>query len=139
MNKEECKKLVESYFDATNRHDVAAFDNMFAKDFVNYAAGFDPVSGCEAMKSLVQSLLEAFPDWHISVQDIIIENNKAAARWILTGTHKNPYKNIPATNLKIKVEGMYIDHIENGKIAKRWACNNFGDIFGMLQKHAASK
>jgi hypothetical protein len=50
MNVEECKELVESYHDATNRGDLDALDKIFAKDFINEAAGFDPVRGSEDMK-----------------------------------------------------------------------------------------
>jgi steroid delta-isomerase-like uncharacterized protein len=113
MNVEDCKKLVESYHDATNRGDVDALDNIFAEDFINEAAGFDPVRGCEAMKILIRELLDAFPDWHVSVEDIFGERNKVVVRWRFTDTHKNDYKDIPATNLKVHAEGIHIDHIEN--------------------------
>jgi steroid delta-isomerase-like uncharacterized protein len=138
MNVEECKELVESYHAATNRGDLDALDKIFAKDFINEAAGFDPVRGCEDMKILIRELLEAFPDWHVSVDDMFGEGNKVVVRWRFTGTHKNDYKDIPATNLKVHAAGIHIDHIENGKIAKRWACNNFGDLFSTLRAHAKS-
>lgn len=133
MNTEDCKKLVESYQDATNRGDVDALDNIFAEDFINEAAGFDPVRGCEAMKILIRELLDAFPDWHVSVEDIFGDRNKVVVRWRFTGTHRNDYKDIPATNLRVHAEGIHIDHIENDKIAKRWACNNFSELFARLR------
>lgn len=136
MNTEDCKKLVEAYHDATNRGDVDALDNIFAEDFINEAAGFDPVRGCEAMKILIRELLDAFPDWHVSVEDIFGERNKVVVRWRFTGTHRNDYKDIPATNLRVHAEGIHIDHIENDKIAKRWACNNFSELFARLRAHS---
>ena len=42
MNVEECKELVENYHDATNRGDLDALDEIFAKDFINEAAGLIP-------------------------------------------------------------------------------------------------
>lgn len=136
MNKESYRRLAESYHEAINHRDVNAFDEIFAKDFINYAAGFDPISGCDAMKSAIHLLLDAFPDLHIAIDDIIIEDNKMSVRWSLTGTHTQTYKDIPPSNIKIKAEGIYIDHMENEKITKRWACNNFDKIFTMLRSHA---
>jgi hypothetical protein len=43
-------------------------DDIFAKDFDNFAAGFEPVKSLAAMKTLIQELLLAFPDWHVTVK-----------------------------------------------------------------------
>jgi len=64
------------------------------------------------------------------------EGNKVVVRWRFTGTHQNDYKDIPATNLKVHAEGIHIDHIENGKIAKRRTCNNFIELFAKLRAHS---
>ena len=37
---------------------------------------------------------------------------------------------------KIHAEGIHIDHIVGDKIAKRWACNNFTEVFNRLRAHA---
>ena len=88
------------------------------------------------MKILIGELLKAFPDWHVYIEDMFGEGNKVVVRWRFSGTHKNDYKDIPATNLKVHAEGIHIDHIENGKIAKRWACNNFSELFAKLRTHS---
>src|SRR5207244_1890342 len=49
--------------------------------------------------------------------------------------HRGHFKN-PATGLKIHAEGIHIDHIVGDKIAKRWACNNFTEVFNRLRAHA---
>jgi hypothetical protein len=54
----------------------------------------------------------------------------------LRATHLAPYHDIPATGLKIDAEGIHIDHIVGNKIAKRWAANNFTDVFNRLRAHA---
>jgi predicted ester cyclase len=76
MATEQCKKLVESYHDATNRGDLNTLDAIAANDFINQAAGFDPVQGRDGMKTLIRELPEAFPDWHVTMEDMVAENNK---------------------------------------------------------------
>jgi len=81
-------------------------------------------------------LLVAFPDWHVTVEDMFGQDNKVVTRWSLRATHLAPYHDIPATGLKIHAEGIHVDHIVGDKIAKRWACNNFTDVFNRLRAHA---
>jgi hypothetical protein len=98
----------------------------------------DPVS-IGLVESLARpgaELLVAFPDWHVTVEDMFGQDNKVVTRWSLRATHLAPYHDIPATGLKIHAEGIHIDHIVGDKIAKRWACNNFTDVFNRLRAHA---
>lgn len=131
----ENKALVESYHQATNCQDLQAFDTIFASDFTNIAAGFPPMQGIEAMKRILGDLFIAFPDWHIAIEDIFGEENKVVVRWKLDATHLGAYQDIAPTGKKIQAEGIHIDHISNGRIEKRWACNNFPEVFAFLRQH----
>src|SRR5262249_40040598 len=122
-------ELLHRYHDATNAGARDELDDIFADDFINFAAGFEPVKSLAAMKTLVRELLVAFPDWHVT-EDMFGQDNKVVTRWSLRATHLAPYHDIPATGLKIHAEGIHIDHIVGNKIAKRWACNNFTDVSG---------
>ena len=111
MTVEECKELVESYHDATNRGDLDALDKIFAKDFINEAAGFDPVRGSEDMKLLIRELLDAFPDWHVYVEDISAKGTK----WLCAGdlpqgrikviTMSPPIKSGPTETIEVDPPG----------------------------------
>ena len=105
---------------------------------INFAAGFAPVKSLAAMKKLIEELLFAFPDWHVTVEDMFAQDNKVVTRWSLTATHLAQYHDIPATGLKINPEGIHIDHIVGDKIAKRWACNNFAEVFNRLRAHGGT-
>ena len=131
-------QLLHRYHDATNTGRLDELDHIFAKDFINFAAGFEPVKSLAAMKKLIQELLLAFPDWHVTVEDMFAQDNKVVTRWSLAATHLAPYHDIPATGLKIRAEGIHIDHIVDDKIAKRWACNNFAEVFNRLRAHAGT-
>jgi predicted ester cyclase len=60
------------------------------------------------MKTLIQELLLAFPDWHVTVEDMFAQDNKVVTRWSLAATHLAPYHDIPATGLKIRAEGFIL-------------------------------
>jgi len=136
VDNQQALKLLHRYHDATNAGTLAELDHLFAEDFINFAAGFELVRSLAAMKTLIRELLLAFPDWHVTVEDMFAQGNKVVTRWSLNATHLAPYHDIPATGLKIHAEGIHIDHIVDDKIAKRWACNNFTEVFNKLRTHA---
>ena len=100
MDNQQALKLLHRYHDATNTGRLDELDEIFAKDFINFAAGFEPVKSLAAMKTLIAELLLAFPDWHVTVEDMFAQDNKVVTRWSLAATHLAPYHDIPATGLK---------------------------------------
>jgi len=71
------------------------------------------------------------PDVHFTVDDIIAEGDKVAARWTSTGTHKGELMGIPSTGKKVMVTGIVINHFADGKIVDDWESY---DILGMMQQ-----
>ena len=136
MDNQQALELLHRYHDATNKGALDELDDIFTNDFINFAAGFEPVKSLATMKTLIRELLAAFPDWYVTVEDMFAQDNKVVTRWSLRATHLAPYHDIPATGLKIQAEGIHIDHIVGGKIAERWACNNFTEVFDRLRAHA---
>ena len=96
MDNQQALRLLHRYHDATNTRRLDELDDIFAKDFINFAAGFEPVKSLAAMKKLIQELLLAFPDWHVTVEDMFAQDNKVVTRWSLAATHLAPYHDIPA-------------------------------------------
>ena len=69
-----------THHDATNAGTLDELDDLFVEDFTNFAAGFEPVKSLAAMKSLIRELLLAFPDWHVTVEDMFAQDNKVVTR-----------------------------------------------------------
>ena len=54
-------------------------------------------NGAQGVKEVFATLHEAFPDLHISIEDLIAEGDKVVARERITGTHRGYYMGLPAT------------------------------------------
>ena len=74
-------------------------DEIFAKDFINFAAGFEPVKSLAAMKTLITELLLAFPDWHVTIEEMFAQDNKVVTRWSLAATTLRPITISPRPGL----------------------------------------
>ena len=74
----------------------------------------------EGLKEFMQLLWKAFPDIRITPDDIIIEGNKVACRYHLTGTHRGEFMGFRPTDKQFRVDGMTIFSFRNSKVVERW-------------------
>jgi len=97
--------------------------------------GFPPnlPTNKEGFKEFIYSLWRAFPDIRIIFEDIIIEGNKVAGRYYLTGTHKGEFLDIQATDKQFKVNGMTIFSFRDEKVTERWNIVDIISLMGQLR------
>ena len=80
-------------------------------------------------------LFEAsFPEYELSIEDILAEGNRVAIRALFRGTHAAPFQGIQATGKVVTAPVMLIYVIENGKIVEHWMN---ADVLGLLQQLGA--
>lgn len=72
--------------------------------------------GLDGLKDIVRAMRNGFPDIAFSILEQITEADKVASRFEWTGTHKGEFLGIPATGRPVKVWGIVIDRLENGRI-----------------------
>ena len=130
---EEIKALVrrqeEELFSGGN---LELADEIYAPDYV----GHDPsnpeeVWGLQAAKQAAADYRRAFPDLRVTVEDLIAEGDKVAARLRVRGTHLGDLNGIAPTGRRVDFTGIVISRVEGGRIAEDWA--NFDDL-GMMQQ-----
>lgn len=95
--------------------------------------GFPPnlPTNKDGFKQFIYSLWRAFPDIRIIFEDVIVEGNKVAGRYYLTGTHKGEFLDIQATDKQFKVNGMTVFSFRDEKIIERW---NLVDIISLIEQ-----
>ncbi len=128
-----------------NKAVVRRFSNEF-KNKANYAivdelmtAGFqhhfkDPrlPRGREGMKILGRSVVQAFPDVHANIQDMIAEGDKVVERTDAGGTHKGDFNGVPASGRPVRWSELHLYRIEKGKIAELWSEIDFLAIMAQI-------
>lgn len=84
--------------------------------------GFPPnlPANKEGFKQFIYLLWKAFPDIRIIFDDIIIEGNKVACRYNLTGTHKGEFMDLQPTDKQFKVNGMTVFSFSDTKCIERY-------------------
>ena len=72
--------------------------------------------GLEGLKDIIRAMRAGFPDIVFSTQEQVAEGDKVASRFEWTGTHKGDFLGVPATGKFVRVWGMVIDRLEQGRI-----------------------
>jgi steroid delta-isomerase-like uncharacterized protein len=75
-------------------------------------------SGAEKLKEIVTRLRRAFPDLHVTVEDVIAEGDRVVARNTVTGTHLGEYMGIPPTGKSVTYDEIFIARFVDGRIAE---------------------
>lgn len=77
-------------------------------------------TGARALKAVFSKLYRAFPDLHVTVEDMIAEGDKVVSRNSVTGTHGGEYMGHPPTGAFITYNEIFIFRFVNGRIAEMW-------------------
>jgi steroid delta-isomerase-like uncharacterized protein len=77
-------------------------------------------TGAQALKEVWTTLLRAYPDLHVAVEDLIAEADKLVCRNVVTGTHQGEYLGLPPTGRSVTYNEIFIFRFEDGRIAETW-------------------
>ncbi len=125
------RPLIEYLVAALNAHEPAAARSLFADTYV----GIDQsrASRCEGADQAVEEMrgwLRAFPDLHLQPYEIVVEGDRVAFAWHLTGTHQAVFLNIPPTGRRLTVSGFTLLTVADGRFV--WG-RSLWDAAGMLR------
>lgn len=85
--------------------------------------------GLDGLKDILRAMRSGFPDIVFSIQEQVAEHDKVASRFEWTGTHTGEFLGIPATGRPVRVWGVVIDRLEEGRIKDT---RIIMDTFGMM-------
>jgi predicted ester cyclase len=108
-----------------------AVDELFTPAAVIHDPGVEH-RGAGALRQGIRSLLAAFPDFRVTVEDQIADGDRLAVRYRGEGTHRGEWQGIPPTGKRISYPGMLIVRAADGRIAEYWAQPDLLGVFRQL-------
>jgi steroid delta-isomerase-like uncharacterized protein len=134
MSTKDLKAFIRRFVEEWNKGKAAAMkiiDEGCAPNLVYHSGSGEDVHGLKAYKQFFGEFFDAFPDQHITLDDIVAEGDKVVTRYLLAGTHKGKYMGIPATSKKVTISVIEIDRVARGKIIEEWVKY---DTLGFMQQ-----
>ncbi len=123
MQINEIKALIHRFMDDWDKGKtayVAEIDEMITPDVIFHGwSGSD--YGLKDYKQKCNELFTAFPDIHWTIDDMLVEGDKVAVRYTMTGTNKGEFMGSQPTNKKVTIWGIDIHRVSDGKIVECWS------------------
>ncbi|HEY0895533.1 MAG TPA: ester cyclase [Sphingobacteriaceae bacterium] len=117
-NKAAAIKIISAF----DNGDVNAFDALIAQDVKSHSEmppGMKS-TGLEAVKEMCKMNKTAFPDMKSQVHTVASAGDTVMIFYTSEGTNTGSLYGQPATNKKIKVDGVDIIRFQNGKAVEHW-------------------
>ena len=103
--------VVRELFEAWNAHDVERAAKLIA-DSCNGGGG-------EGFRKELAGMFTAFPDVHVTIEDIFSGADKVATRTTIRGTQTGNMFGVPPTGKPAVMKANHIFRLENGLIVQR--------------------
>jgi predicted ester cyclase len=126
-NKTLMRRFIEEVW---NKGNLQVAEEIFHPEASSPSApGLPP--GAEGVKMIATMFRNAFPDYWMTIDYIVAEDDRVAARFTQGGTHKGELFGIPPTGKTVKFTEMGILRIADGKVVESWYDV---DMLGMMQQ-----
>lgn len=129
-NKVLFRRLIDEFW---NKKNLGISDELFAPDAMTPSVPQLP-PGPEGLKAIGNIFFTGFPDFRMSIEDIVAQGDKVAARFIERGTHNGEFMGITPTGRQVTWTEIGILRIEGGKIVESWYET---DMLGLMQQLGA--
>jgi predicted SnoaL-like aldol condensation-catalyzing enzyme len=122
MSTEENKAVIRQLVDEVyNNGNIGSAGKFFdTACILHHPAVPVPMQGVETVQGFITGILGAFPDFQITVEDLIAEGDKVVNRATISGTFKGAFGAIPPTGKRATWTATGIYRIVDGKVTEAW-------------------
>src|SRR6266851_310605 len=123
------ERVVEAFLqDVINEHNGGHAINYLNPDMQWYGGTVGTVTGSANVAGLFASVVAAFPDAHITINDIFAQGDQVVVRVVVSGTQEGPILGIPASGRFVQWDGVDVYRLSDGKISNIWAGDDWTAI-----------
>lgn len=135
MRTESAKALVRQVVDDWNKADLDALDeHLDPATYVNRDPNSPQVTDFASYKRWAAAARAAFPDLHVTIDDLIAEGDKVAKLWSFEATYEGEFLGMAPTGKRITWSGITIYRVSGDRVVE---CIWRTDALGLLQQLGA--
>ncbi len=94
----------------------------------------EPMRGPAGYLAIIAMMRGGFPDIQWTLEEIIAEDDRVAARFTMRGTHQGTFFGVPPTGNKVQVQAMNFYRLSSGQFVEEYGQP---DLLGLLQQIGA--
>jgi steroid delta-isomerase-like uncharacterized protein len=119
---QENSALIRRWFEEVwNKGNMDAIEEMASPNVIGHGqAQHDTDIGLKEFRTFAVALRTAFPDFKVTIDQVIEQGDKVVARWTTTMMHKGEFLGFAPTGKVVTITGTTIQRISDGKIVEGW-------------------
>jgi steroid delta-isomerase-like uncharacterized protein len=123
------ERVVEAFLqDVINEHHGDHAANYLNPGMQWSGGTVGTVTGRANVAGLFASVVAAFPDAHITIDDIFGQGDQVVVRVVVNGTQNGAILGIPASGRHVQWDGVDVYRLSHGKISNIWAGDDWTAI-----------
>jgi steroid delta-isomerase-like uncharacterized protein len=134
MTTEANKAVVRRFLEHVARGEIQDALDLLAPEALVHLSGAPGPLDRAAFAQFGHAFHAAFVDEQLVIEDQVADGEKVATRITETATHAGAFQGLSPTGKRVRMTGIWIDRIVDGRITERWS--EF-DQLGMLQQLGA--
>jgi steroid delta-isomerase-like uncharacterized protein len=135
MPEEQLKDAYRQIIDAISRGDAERLDDLMAPEIVDHNPIPNQAPGRDGFKQWMAAARTAFPDLRGTVEDVVVEGDRVAARTMWHGTHRGEFVGVGATGRRVSFSAFHLVRFSQDRAVEWWGT---ADLLGVLQQLGAT-
>ena len=123
------ERVVEAFLqDVINEHHGNHAANYLNRGMQWSGGTVGTITGRANVAGLFAGVVAAFPDAHITIDDIFGQADQVVVRVVVSGTQEGAILGIPASGRHVQWDGVDVYRLSDGKISNIWAGDDWTAI-----------
>ena len=132
---QDSKRLMERFVEFINTASEKLAQELISPNAVFHVPGrTEPMRGPAGYLAIIGMMRGGFPDIQWTLEEMVAEGDKVAARFTMRGTHRGTFFGVPPTGKTISVQAMNIYRLSGGQFVEE---HGQPDMLGLLQQIGA--
>lgn len=134
ISREDAVALVRQLQNAQNAHDTSRLIDLYAEDAVVVSPVFKTVSGRAAIANAWDVMFSTFPDWNVSVSDVLVDGSRVAPLTTNTATDLKGWFGLPPTGGSVGYRATLLLTLAGTKIVREERLYEMTAVLESLEK-----
>ena len=129
------KVVMRRFLEFINTASEKLAQELISPDAIFHVPGRpEPIRGPAGYLAVIGMMRGGFPDIQWTLEEMIAEDDKVAARFTMRGTHRGTFFGVPPTGKTITVQAMNFYRLSGGQFVEE---RGQPDMLGLLQQIGA--
>jgi predicted ester cyclase len=124
--------VVRAFYEPFRTGDASIYAEILSETWVDLPLGPGQEPGPAGMPGQIALFRQAFPDYDVTNEDVIVAGDRVTVRNTVSGTHQGAFMGQAPTGRRVAIRTMDIHEVQDGRIARTWHLEDFAGLMAQL-------